>query len=127
MQAKRVMIIEDDDETRDLLTEVLIEAGYAVTAAATALDALAATVQGPPDVVIVDLRLPMMDGATFIREHLQELGSHPRVIVVSASAEIESFAARADAVMAKPFSIDELTSLVARVLEGDGQLEHSRP
>lgn len=121
------MIIEDDDETRDLLTEVLIDAGYAVTAAATALDALAATVQGPPDVVLVDLRLPMMDGATFIREHLEELGSRPRVVVVSASADIEAFAADADAVIAKPFSIDELTSVVARVLEDDGQLEHARP
>lgn len=126
MRAKRVMIIEDDDGTRDLLTEVLVEAGYAVTAAATVLDALAATVRGRPDVVLVDLRLPLMDGATFIREHLGEIGSHPAVIVVSASADIDAFAAYADAVIAKPFDINELTSVIARVLENGGELERAR-
>jgi DNA-binding response OmpR family regulator len=114
--AKRILVIEGDDEIRDLLREVLVEEGYAVVTAATALDALAATVRGLPDLVVLDLRLPLMDGGTIIREHLAALGGDPRVIVVTASGDTEAVASGADAVVTKPFNIDDLTAVVASIL-----------
>lgn len=120
MRAKRIMVIEGDHDTRALLSEVLAEDGYAVTAVASLLDALAATVQGPPDLVLADPRLPRMGGAASVRERLAELGCRPPLILMSTSADAGASAGCADAVIAKPFILEELTAVIARVLATKG-------
>ncbi len=79
------MCIEDDTDIRQLLTEVLENEGYDVVAVPSVLDALASTVVRDPDLVLVDLKLPGLGGAEFIRRYLT-LGRAPlRIVVITAA------------------------------------------
>jgi CheY-like chemotaxis protein len=61
----KVLVVDDDEDSRDLLAEVLIQVGAAVTPATSALDALGKT--GPFDVVVSDIAMPDLDGYALMR------------------------------------------------------------
>lgn len=110
------MCIEDDTDIRELLCEVLEAEGYEVVAVSTVLDALAHASTRDPDLVLVDLKLPGLGGAAFIRRYIT-LGRDPlRIIVITAAGSIEEVPPDVEAVIRKPFDIGELTATIARVL-----------
>jgi CheY-like chemotaxis protein len=115
----RVLAIDDDPDFREGLEDVLDDLGYAVTAAASGREALEALRTEPrPDVILLDLRMPDMDGRTFRREQLRDstLSQIPCVIV-SGSREVEEEARSlgAAAVLAKPFRVRTLIDSIDRV------------
>ena len=106
----RVLAVDDDRQLLRALQIILAARGYEVVSAATGAGALAAASSSPPDVVILDLGLPDLDGVAVI-EGLRGWCSAP-VIVLSARheerAKVRALDAGADDYVTKPFGMDEL-------------------
>lgn len=109
-----VLIVEDEQRLRRTLAISLGARGFQVTEAATGADAIAALAAAPPDLVVLDLGLPDMDGLAVI-SHLRATSQTP-VIVLSArhaqSEKVDALEAGADDFVTKPFGLEEL---VARI------------
>ncbi len=105
-----ILIIEDDKAIRNLITTTLELQDYPYTAAEKGETGLMAAVSRQPDIVLIDLGLPDMDGVEVIRR-LRSWSSAP-IIVISARSEerdkIEALDAGADDYLTKPFSVEEL-------------------
>ena len=101
-----VLIIEDDDEIREILAEMLAERGYPVATARNGVEGLAALRSGdPPCVVLLDLMMPVMDGWTVRAEMLADPAlAHIPVVVVSGAADLEQKSSQLQAarVITKP-------------------------
>ena len=106
----RVLVVDDDLPLRRTLDIGLRARGYDVVLAATGEDALSAAAQRPPDIVILDLGLPGMDGIS-VAKALREWTDAP-IIVLSArgaeSVKIAALDAGADDYVTKPFGMGEL-------------------
>jgi two-component system KDP operon response regulator KdpE len=110
----RVLVVDDDRQLLRALQITLTARGYAVVPAATGADALAAASAKPPDVVILDLGLPDLDGVAVV-EGLRGWSAAP-IIVLSARheerAKVRALDAGADDYVTKPFGMDELLARV---------------
>lgn len=110
--AKRVLVVEDDDDVRDCLEEALLDAGLRVDTAANGREALE-RLQGdePPSMILLDLMMPVLDGIGFMVERAQrdDLRAIP-VVVLTASGIRRVEGARA--VLQKPFALDDLFAVV---------------
>ncbi|MEN8113847.1 MAG: response regulator transcription factor [Actinomycetota bacterium] len=113
-----IVIIEDEQRIRALMTSVLAERGYEVAASATALDGLRSIVDQSPDLVILDLGLPDLDGMELLKM-IRAVTDVP-VIVASARGEdrdiVGTLNLGADDHLVKPFSIEQLEARVRAVL-----------
>ena len=118
-----VLVVDDDPDSRTLLEMALSGAGYRVVQAADGADALMAARRARPDVILLDLAMPGMDGFAFREAQVREpaLADIP-VICVSGrhDAEKAARAMRLDACVCKPYSLDEIVIRVA-VLTGSGE------
>lgn len=102
----RVLLVEDADDIRDLLTVLLRTEGADVRAAGSAVDALETAAAWTFDVLLTDLGLPDVPGDLLIREILGLKGPHLRVVVMTGFGEPYAARARqagADVVFTKPF------------------------
>jgi len=111
---KRVLVVDDDASIRELLSTVLEDDGYEVMPAANGEDALAVCARWRPDVIVLDLMMPVMDGWTFAKR-LRERDDIP-IVVLSAANDLERHAKSVGAieVIGKPFDLDQLIPKVAR-------------
>ncbi|MGH8879006.1 MAG: response regulator transcription factor, partial [Stackebrandtia sp.] len=112
------MLIEDDVNVSAALTRALSKAGHQVRAEGTALEALRAVTADPPDVVILDLGLPDLDGADALRM-LRGVSNVPVIIASARRGEtdiIKLLNAGADDYVTKPFSAAHLQARIAAVL-----------
>src|SRR2546425_7818387 len=73
----RVLVVEDDDATRVMLTEYLGEEGFAVSSALDGAHALRAAAAGMPDLIVLDIGLPILDGTGFARQWRGGPGAGP--------------------------------------------------
>jgi two-component system response regulator MprA len=112
---RRVLVVEDDQTLRDTVAEALGEDGYAVRTARDGQSALACVKRWPPDLVILDLMMPRLDGEGFCTalRRLEGMAEVP-IIVVSASRSADEIGARvgANVTLPKPFDLLELTHYV---------------
>src|SRR5260370_25254572 len=83
-----ILVIEDDDGIRALLSTVLMGRGYRVSLAEHGQAALQAIAQRRPDLILLDLAMPVMDGRTFLRAYEAQAGPHIPVIVLSVSGGV---------------------------------------
>jgi len=115
----RVLVVEDDTDIRETVAELLVEEGYDVRSASSGQDALEWLYreEGVPDVILLDLMMPIMDGWTFY-DNLQKEARWATlpIVVISADANVQEKAARLNPVacLRKPVGIDELLGVVAR-------------
>jgi two-component system KDP operon response regulator KdpE len=113
-----LLIIEDDERIRTALIRALRERGHVVSSAATALEGLRQAVEGRPDLVVLDLGLPDLDGAELLRM-LRAVSSVP-VVVATARDEndsvVQALDAGADDYVLKPFRADQLEARIRAVL-----------
>jgi CheY-like chemotaxis protein len=109
-----VLIIEDDREIRDTLADVFEVDGYDVTHASNGLEGLAQARQQHPDVIVLDLMMPVMDGWQFREEQKRDpsIADVP-VVVVSAFRDVGEMDVAA--FIPKPCNIDELLETAHRV------------
>ncbi len=114
----QVLLIEDDDRIRQLLMRSLRDLGYAVDSAATAMSGLTKAVDDRPDLVILDLGLPDMDG-TQVLAMLRAVSQVP-VIIASARDDdpslVSALDAGADDYLVKPFTTAQLEARIRAVL-----------
>jgi CheY-like chemotaxis protein len=109
--AARVLVVDDDKDIRESLAHILTEEGYEVAEAANGLQALAEIEREHPDVVLLDLMMPVMDGWRTL-QILRRTPRHADVPIVILSAV--SAPGAADYIQ-KPISIDKLLALLALV------------
>ena len=110
---KSILIVDDDEALRDVLTEALSEEGLDVSCSANGLEALKVLRAGlRPDVILLDLMMPVMDGWGFREEQSRdpELASIPVVVVTAAHWLHKPIDAHA--IVRKPFKLDELLGVV---------------
>jgi CheY-like chemotaxis protein len=113
--AGRVLVVDDDDTLREFVMSVLSDEGYEVAGATNGAVALEIAGRITPDVVLLDMRMPVMDGATFATTYRRVAGQHaPILVMTGVEALVEpAFASGAGGVIKKPFDVDTLLSLVA--------------
>jgi CheY-like chemotaxis protein len=128
-EGRRVLVVEDDAVVRGLLVESLRFEGYEVRAAADGAAALAVLGRWVPDLILLDLMMPGMDGRAF-RDGQRALAAAREVplVVVSASRDLARAAEALDpaAVVPKPFDLDALLSTVERCAAGSGEGDRHR-
>src|SRR5438105_14689365 len=77
----RVLVVEDDPLIRDVLTQVAQGGGFETSSAENGRDALSLATADEPDVVLLDLHMPVMDGASFAREYRRRGGRAPILVL----------------------------------------------
>ncbi|MGA8847503.1 MAG: response regulator transcription factor [Nocardioides sp.] len=118
MTAHRAVVVEDDDDIRDLLVHVLKRAGLEVLTASDGATALATIRECQPDLVTLDLSLPDMNGTEVCRA-LREFSDAYVVMITGRDAEIDRLVGLevgADDYMSKPFSTREVLARVTALL-----------
>ena len=81
-QGQRVLVVEDDEATQELLQKRLTKEGWQVVAASNGREALERLTQGPPDLVLLDLMMPEMDGFEFLEAFRKQPGCAQITVVV---------------------------------------------
>ena len=117
-QGARILVVDDEPQIRHSLQTNLENRNYAVTTVASGEEALEAIVRQKPDVVIVDLVLPAMDGIELTRR-IREQSPVP-IIVLSAIGDerkkVEALESGADDYVTKPFGLEELVARIKSAL-----------
>ena len=115
---QQILLVEDDPVVRAALVHALTDRGFAVEPLGTAMDALRAVADHVPDIVILDLGLPDLDGAAALRM-LRGVTDVPVVIATARGAErsvVDLLNAGADDYVVKPFSSEQLVARITAVL-----------
>lgn len=123
---KHVLVAEDDAPTRTFLVAALTDEGYIVTAATDGKDALERCAEVHPDVVVLDLSMPILDGFEFLRQRGPECSAP--VVAVSAGFRKDQLSdLRVTAFVAKPFDLQVLIAVIARSVGESEGLTSARP
>ncbi|MFL5917527.1 MAG: response regulator transcription factor [Gaiellaceae bacterium] len=118
MNEQRVLVIDDDDDIRILVVELLQRAGLTVTEASDGRAGLRVLHQSPPDLVVLDVSMPEMDGWQTL-ERIRDLSDVPVLMLTARGAELErvrGLQGGADDYMVKPFGRQELVARVQALL-----------
>ena len=116
--AKHILVVDDDALLRRSLSLQLEQAGYQASTAASAEDALALVRRDQPDLILLDVGLPGMDGLEALK-HFQQAGDVPVIFVTARRRELDTILGLelgADAYITKPFNPDVLLATVKSVL-----------
>jgi DNA-binding response OmpR family regulator len=118
MNGARVLVIDDDDDIRGLVVELLERAGLTVEQAPNGRAGLRAFHQSPADLVVLDVSMPELDGWETL-ERIRDLSDVPVIMLTARGAELErvrGLQAGADDYMVKPFGRQELIARVQALL-----------
>ena len=129
---RRILIVEDQEDNRRILRDLLTSAGYGLIEAMTGSEGVRLALSHRPDLILMDVQLPELDGHEATRQIkvAPELRSIPIVVVTSyalSGDEAKALAAGADAYVTKPFSPRQLLAKVRELLEeprGDEERPH---
>src|SRR5437868_11340329 len=113
---KRVLVVDDDPDIRELLFTALEDEGFEVVPAGNGQEALAVIATFRPDVIVLDLMMPVMDGWQSVRE-LRARDEDIPIILLSAARDLRTHAKALSAadIIEKPFDLSELLPKIARV------------
>ncbi len=112
-----VVVVDDDEDCRDLVVEFLVQSGFAAVGAAHGREALARAREGrPPALFVLDLEMPVMSGWEFRREQLRDPVLARVPVLVTSSADPGALAA--SGYLAKPYAAADLLRAVAAVRAG---------
>lgn len=114
--AKSVLIVEDDESIRDVIAIALQTEGFGVRVASNGLQGLEEIERQRPDVILLDMLMPVMNGWEFHNRYAMTPGPYAPIIVLTAAPDAASRAAEvnADDYIAKPFDLKNLIDLVRR-------------
>jgi DNA-binding response OmpR family regulator len=115
---RRVLVVDDDDDIRLLLEELLRGAGYDVASAKDGRAALRVFYESPTDLVILDLSMPELDGFETL-DRFRDLSDVPVILLTARTGEIDKvrgFRAGADDYVVKPFGRQELLARIEALL-----------
>lgn len=120
MSIVRIIVADDDPHIRDLVSDVLEEAGYQVEAYGDGLTALNAVRTHVPAIALLDIAMPVMTGDVALH-HIRAEGLPVPVVVMTADTHPERFLHMgASALLPKPFDLTELLRVIAEAQIGSG-------
>lgn len=125
MSGQRILVVDDDADIRGLVRELLERRGFAVAEAADGKQALQVFYEDRPDLVLLDVSMPGLDGWTTL-ERIRELSDVPVMMLTARSEELEKtrgLRAGADDYVTKPFGRQELLARVEALLRRAGGRE----
>jgi two-component system chemotaxis response regulator CheY len=119
MAAERILIVDDDESIRQIVRICLMDEGYEVSEAPNGQAALAALSEFTPSLILLDLRMPVMDGWEFARRYEAMPGPRAPIVAFVAALNAEQDCADLDAagILAKPFDLDDLLKAVRNLLK----------
>lgn len=124
--AETILVIEDDEDTREMLVSGLEEEGFEVVQAENGVQGLVREAEAGPDLILLDLMLPDLDGTEVCRR--LRTRTHTPVLVVTAKTDesdaVEALSAGADDYVRKPFEIREVVARARALVRRAG--EYSR-
>jgi CheY-like chemotaxis protein len=114
---EQVLVVDDDEAILEVVTVILQEVGYSVQTAQNGAEALMMVEQDVPALVLLDMRMPVLDGWGFATA-LAEREIQVPIVVMSAAQHAASWAAEITAAgcLAKPFELPELLAVVDSIL-----------
>lgn len=119
MASGRILVVEDDDGLRETLAEILADDGHEVRVAPDGAAALETLHAWSPQVIVLDLMMPRMDGFAFRARQRDASTRRPaKILIVSAARDLESAADEldADAWLVKPFGLEDVVTSVRGLL-----------
>ena len=115
----KVLIVDDQFGIRILLNEVFQKEGYQTFQAANGVQALEILTKNKPDIILLDMKIPGMDGIEILKR-MKKLNQHIRVIIMTAYGELDMIQEARDlgalTHFAKPFDIDDLRDAVKKYI-----------
>jgi DNA-binding response OmpR family regulator len=124
-----ILVIEDDSSIRTALQEGLLDRGYAVQTAATGMTGLEAVLSDRPDLVMLDLNLPDVDGLTII-DMIRAASAVPIIVITGRDDDptmVRALDSGADDYVMKPFRLDQVTARVRAVIRRSQRLAPTEP
>lgn len=124
MPIQTILLVDDDTTLRELLSDHLMRAGYRVLGAADGKSGLRTALQSHPDLIIMDLMMPGMDGWE-VCQHLRPQVTTPIIMLTAKGEEIDklrAFHMGVDDYVTKPFSFAEIVARVGAVLARSAHL-----
>ncbi|HKY52494.1 MAG TPA: response regulator transcription factor [Candidatus Limnocylindria bacterium] len=117
----RVLIVDDDDELAEVLRQALRESGYAVATVRHGAAALDLIGQIRPDLILLDLTMPIMDGWSFVAQYRRSAKAGGRIVLLTGHPNVREISESlgADSYVGKPF---ELKALLATVQQQLGEV-----
>lgn len=115
---KTIMVIEDEQDIRLTLKEFLEFEGYNVLVAGNGLEAMGLLEKTvPPNLILLDMKMPVMNGWEFAGEYLKKYGHTSPIVVITAAADAEKRAKDIDASgwVSKPFNLDVLLKTIQQL------------
>ncbi|HEO72284.1 MAG TPA: hybrid sensor histidine kinase/response regulator, partial [Candidatus Hydrogenedentes bacterium] len=119
---KRVLVVDDEAQVRAVISDALHENGYTVEQAENGIEALEKLQSGHFDLLLLDIRMPRMDGMAVLRAVAQRLPSLPVIVVTGLASDEEIRAAQELGVRAcvrKPFDVSKLLTEARKALEDE--------
>jgi len=115
-QVGSILVVEDDHEIQQAIRDVLSLTGYPVVTAEHGGAALDVVEHQPVGLIVLDMKMPVMDGWAFARAYRARVASPAPIVVLTAARDAAKWAAEVDAIayLAKPFDLDDLLDLVER-------------
>jgi two-component system, chemotaxis family, chemotaxis protein CheY len=115
--ALSVLVVDDDSGIRDSLAECLESEGYRVNLAQNGAEGIERVRERRPDLIVVDLFMPVMNGYQFLAELRTDptAGAIPVVLMTGAAPRTGSSLPAVDAVLPKPFELEDLLAVVRRL------------
>jgi DNA-binding NtrC family response regulator len=115
----KILVVDDEEGARELFNTILTDEGYEVSLAPGGVEALELFKSNPFNLVITDIKMPVMDGLQLLQE-IRKMGSKTDVIMVTAYGEVETYlkamSLGAAEYINKPIRIKELKRIVYKVL-----------
>jgi two-component system, cell cycle response regulator DivK len=120
--SKRILVVEDHEDNRQILRDLLASAGYEMIEAGNGEDGVAAAAAEQPDLILMDIQLPILDGYEATRQIKANpaLNSIPIIVVTSyalSGDEEKARGAGCDAYVAKPYSPRQLLARIRDFLD----------
>ena len=109
-----VLVVDDDPDIREVVALVLEDEGFSVETATNGADALTKVRQNPPSGILLDMMMPVMDGATFLRTWQSEAASRrvPVVVMSANQKAADALTLGAADFIPKPFDVDDLLRII---------------
>ena len=122
-----ILIVDDDPRITDLLRRVLAYEGYSVASAASGGEALNRSLERPPDLVVLDIMLPGLDGLE-VAQRLRAAGDNVPILMLTArdtvADRVKGLETGADDYLVKPFAPEELVARVKALLRRSQEERH---
>jgi len=130
MNSAHILVVDDEPDIRELVSDILQDEGYRVTAAENGETARAAFARNTPDLVLLDIWMPDVDGITLLKEWSAGNGTACPVVIMSGHGTVETAveATRLGAYdfVQKPISLAKLLSIVGQALTSQPEQEKSK-